>query len=57
LEREREERKLGRVVVADTTMVGGRGQGNNIFGLKVPRQCLLVLLVGVKLVLRINLKF
>jgi hypothetical protein len=52
-ERERErERKLGGVVVRDTTMVGG--QGNNIFGLKVPRQCPLGLLIGVRLEFRIH---
>jgi hypothetical protein len=35
-------------------MVGG--QGNNIFGLKVPRQCPLVLLIGMRLESRINSK-
>jgi hypothetical protein len=53
-EREREtdrQRKWG-VVVRDTTIVGwGR---NNIFGLKVPRHCPLVFLIGVRLEFRIN---
>jgi hypothetical protein len=34
----------------------GEGAGNNIFGLKVPRQCPLVLLIGVRLEFRFNLK-
>jgi hypothetical protein len=33
------------------------GQGNNIFGLKVPRQSPLVLLIGVRLEFRVNSKF
>jgi hypothetical protein len=53
-EREREERKWG-VIVRDTTK-GGRG-GNIIFYLKVPRQCPLVLLIGVRLEFRVNLTF
>jgi hypothetical protein len=43
------------VVVRDTTIVGG--QGNNIFGLKVPRQCPLVFLIRVRFEFRINSKF
>jgi hypothetical protein len=39
----------------DTTIVGG--VGNNIFGLKVPRHCPLVLLIGVSLEFRINSTF
>jgi hypothetical protein len=35
----------------------GGGVGNNIFGLKVPRHCPLVLLIGVKLEFRINSRF
>jgi hypothetical protein len=31
-----------------------RGQGDNIFSLKVPRQCPLVLLLGERLQFRIN---
>jgi hypothetical protein len=42
--------------VRDTTIVGG-GVGNNIFGLKVPRHCPLVLLIGVRLEFRINSTF
>jgi hypothetical protein len=42
--------------VRDITVVGG-GVGNNIFGLKVPRQCPLVLLIGVRLEFRINSTF
>jgi hypothetical protein len=34
-----------------------RGVGNNIFGLKVPRHCPLVLLTGVRLEFRINTTF
>jgi hypothetical protein len=34
----------------------GGGQGNNIFGLKVPRQCPPVLLIGVRLEFRISSK-
>jgi hypothetical protein len=48
----REREKVGAVVVRDTTIV--RGVGNNIFGLKVPRHCPLVLLIGVRLEFRIN---
>jgi hypothetical protein len=52
-ERERE-RKFGGVV-RDTTIVGVK---ETIFSvLKVPRQCLLVLLKGVSLEFRINSKF
>jgi hypothetical protein len=36
------------VVVTETTLVGGGGDGNIIFCLKVPRQCPLVLLIGVR---------
>jgi hypothetical protein len=39
--------------VRDTTTVGG-GVRNNIFCLKVPRHCSLVLLIGVRLDFRIN---
>jgi hypothetical protein len=39
--------------VSDTTIVGG-GVGSNIFGLKVPRHCPLVLLIRVRLAFRIN---
>jgi hypothetical protein len=46
---------MGAVVVRDTTIVGG--VGNNIFGLKVPRHCSLVLLIGVRLEFRINSTF
>jgi hypothetical protein len=49
-------RKLRGGVVRDTTIVGGR-VGNNIFGLKVPRHCPLVLLIGVRLEYRINSTF
>jgi hypothetical protein len=35
----------------------GRGVGNNIFGLKVPRHCPLVLLIGVRLEFRSNSTF
>jgi hypothetical protein len=45
-ERERERERGGVVVVRDTTLVGG--DGNIIFCLKVPRQCPLVLLIGVR---------
>jgi hypothetical protein len=41
------------VVVRETTIVGG-GVGNNIFGLKVPRLCPLVLLIRLRLKFRIN---
>jgi hypothetical protein len=34
-----------------------RGGGNNTFGLKVPRHCQLVLLIGVRLEYRINSTF
>jgi hypothetical protein len=37
----------------DTKIVGG-GVGNNIFGLKVPRHCPLVLLIGVRFEFKIN---
>jgi hypothetical protein len=49
------ERKLG-VVVRDTTIVCG-GVGNNIFCLKVPRHCRLVLLIRVSLGFRSNSTF
>jgi hypothetical protein len=42
--------------VRETTIMGG-GVGNNIFGLKVPRHCPLVLLIGVKLEFMINSTF
>jgi hypothetical protein len=42
--------------VKDTTIVG-EGVGNNIFGLKVPRHCPLVLLIGVRHEFRINSTF
>jgi hypothetical protein len=42
--------------VRDTTIVG-TGILNNIFGLKVPRHCPLVLLIGVRLEFRINSTF
>jgi hypothetical protein len=45
-ERERERERELRGVVRDTTIVGGE-VGNNIFGLKVPRHCPLVLLIRV----------
>jgi hypothetical protein len=45
------------VIVRDTTIVGGRGVGNNIFGLKVSRHCPLVFLIGVRLGFRINSSF
>jgi hypothetical protein len=53
IERERErKRKMGGVVVRDTTMVGKK-----LFSvLKVPRQCPLDFLVGVRLVFSINSK-
>jgi hypothetical protein len=35
----------------------GGGVGNNIFGLKVPRHCPLVLMIVVKLEFRINSSF
>jgi hypothetical protein len=35
----------------------GGGVGNNIFGLKVPRHCPLVLMIGVRLEFRINSTF
>jgi hypothetical protein len=44
----REIEKVVAVVVRDTTIVGW-GVGNNIFGLKVPRHCPLVLLIGMRL--------
>jgi hypothetical protein len=44
------------VVVRDTTIVGKR-VGKNIFGLKVPRHCPLVLLIRVRLGFRINSTF
>jgi hypothetical protein len=44
--REREREKGEVVVVRDTTLVGG--DGNIIFCLKVPRQCPLVLLIGLR---------
>jgi hypothetical protein len=54
-ERERERGRMwGTAVVGDTTIVGWRGVGNNIFGLKVPRHCPLVLLIGLRLEFRIN---
>jgi hypothetical protein len=53
---EERERKWGRLV-RDTTIGGGGGVGNNIFGLKVPRHCPLVLLIGVRLEFRINSTF
>jgi hypothetical protein len=43
------------VVEGDTTIVGEAG--NNIFGLKVPRHCPLVLLIGARLEFRINSTF
>jgi hypothetical protein len=52
--RERERERVV-MVVRDTTIVGGAG--NNIFCLKVPRHCPLVLLVGVRLEFRINSTF
>jgi hypothetical protein len=39
----------------DTTIV--EGVENNIFGWKVPRQCPLVLLIGMRLEFRINSTF
>jgi hypothetical protein len=50
---EREKVGGGAVVVRGTTIVGG-GVGNNIFSLKVPRHCPLVLLIGARLEFRIN---
>jgi uncharacterized membrane protein len=51
--RERRERnKVGRVVLRDTTMVGVE---ETIFAaLNIPRQCPLVLFLGVKLVFGVN---
>jgi hypothetical protein len=51
-EREKGERKLGGVVVRDTTIEGG--SETIIFYLKVPRQCPLVLLIRVRLEFRVN---
>jgi hypothetical protein len=56
-ESERQREKVGEVVVRDTTTVGGGGVGNNIFGLKVPRHCPLVLLIVVRHEFRINSTF
>jgi hypothetical protein len=53
-ERERKRRRENWVEVRDTTMGGGIKK-NLSWGLKVPRQCPLVLLVGVKHLIRINL--
>jgi hypothetical protein len=55
-ERERENREgWGRFVVRDTDMAGVKE--TIIWVLKVPRKCPLALLVGVRLVFRLNSKF